>query len=154
MVYSKIRYGICEYGFTKAENMNKVQVLQNKLLKILTKNEMMYSTNRLHNDLHALKVSDIFFQEIASFVCSYLNNKLPVIFEGYFRRFNEVHQYETRGCRNSLILPKYKSDIGRKTVKHRGCTAWNEISNELKNIANPKSFRKAIKEDILPYTTS
>ena len=99
MVYSKIRYGICEYGFTKAENMNKVQVLQNKLLKILTKNEMMYSTNRLHNDLHALKVSDIFFQEIASFVCSYLNNKLPVIFEGYFRRFNEVHQYETRGCK-------------------------------------------------------
>ena len=25
LVYSKIRYGICEYGFTKAENMNKIK---------------------------------------------------------------------------------------------------------------------------------
>ena len=154
LVYSKIRYGICEYGFTKAENMNKIQVLQNKLLKTLTKKEMTYSTSKLHNDLHALQVNDIFLQEITSFVCSYLNNKLPVVFEGYYRRFSEVHQYETRGCRNSLIIPKCKSDIGKKTVKIKGCTAWNDVSNELKNIANPKSFRKAIKEDILPYSTS
>ena len=154
MVYSKIRYGICVYGFAKNQNMNKIQVLQNKLLKVLTGKEMRYSTNVLHNDLHVLQVKDVFSQEIASFVNKYLNNKLPGIFEGYFRRFNEIHQYFTRGSTNSLIIPKYKTDIGKKTVKINGCTTWNDLSNEIKSIANQKSFRKAIKEDILPYSTS
>ena len=37
MVYSRIKYGICAYGFAKKENMDKVQILQNKLLKVLLK---------------------------------------------------------------------------------------------------------------------
>jgi len=53
-----------------------------------------------------------------------------------------------------LIIPKYKTELGKKTVKIYGCTAWNELSNEVKSIENQKSFRKAIKEDILPYVTS
>ena len=153
MVYSKIRYGLCVYGFTKDENLNKVQVLQNKLLKVLTANEMRYSTNKLHNDLHILKVKDIHHQEITSFVQRYLNDELPDIFEGYFRKFSEVHQYNTRGREKSLMLPPYKSDVGKNTVKYRGSSAWNEISSEMKSIMIPKSFRRAIKEDILPYPT-
>ena len=35
MIYSRIKYGICAYGFAKKENMDKVQILQNKLLKVL-----------------------------------------------------------------------------------------------------------------------
>ena len=154
MIYSKIRYGICVYGFTKNANMNKLQVLQNKLLKVITGKEMRYSTNMLHNDLHVLQVRDVLTQEITSFVNKYLNKKLPAIFEGYYKKFNEIHDYNTRGSTNTLIIPKYKTELDKKTVKIYGCTAWNELSNEVKSIENQKSFRKAIKEDILPYSTS
>ena len=154
MVYSKIRYGICVYGFAKNESTNKLQVLQNKLLKVLTGKEMRYSTSMLHNDLHILQVKDILAQEIASFVNKYLNNKLPTIFAGYYTKFCDIHHYNTRGSTNTLSIPKYKSEIGKKTVKVNGCTTWNELSNEIKSIENQKSFKKAIKEDILPYSTS
>ena len=33
-IYSRIKYGIELYGISSASNMNKVQVIQNKLLKI------------------------------------------------------------------------------------------------------------------------
>ena len=154
MVYSKIKYGICVYGFTKNENMKKIQVLQNKLLKVLTAKEMRYSTNKLHNDLYVLQVRDIFLQEITSFVCRYINNKLPDVFEGYFRTFSEVHQYNTRGRENSLLVPQYKSDTGKDTVKVGGTIAWNKLDCDLKNIKIPKSFRKEIKKNILPYSTT
>ena len=62
--------------------MSKLQVLQNKLIKVLTGKEMRYPTNVLHNDLHVLQVKDILTQEITSFVSKYLNNKLPPIFGG------------------------------------------------------------------------
>ena len=154
MVYSKIRYGISVYGFTKNENMNKLQVLQNKLLKVLTGKEMRYPTSILHNELHVLQVKDVLKQEITSFVNKYLNNQLPTIFEGYYKKFSEIHDHNTRGSTNTLKIPKHKTELGRKTVKIYGCTAWNELSNETKSIVNQKSFRKAIKEDILPYPTS
>ena len=154
MVYSKIKYGICVYGFSKNANMNKIQVLQNKLLKVLTGKEMRYSTNMLHNDLHILQIKDLLTQEITSFVNKYLNNKLPSIFEGYYKKFCEIHGHNTRGSTKTLIKPKHKTELGKKTVKIHGCTAWNELGNETKNIVNQKSFRKAIKEDILPYSTS
>ena len=114
MVYSKIKYGICVYGFTKTVNMSKLQVLQNKLIKVLTGKELRYPTNVLHNDLHVLQVKDILTQEITSFVSKYLNNKLPPIFEGYYKRFCEIHGHNTRGSTNTLIIPKHKTELGKK----------------------------------------
>ena len=134
--------------------MNKLQILQNKLFKILTGKEMRYPTSMLHNELHVLQVKDVLNKEITSFVNKYLNNQLPTIFEGYYKKFSEIHDHNTRGSTNTLKIPPFKTELGKKTVKIHGCTAWNELSNETKSIVNPRSFRKAIKEDILPYSTS
>ena len=68
MIYSKIKYAIPVYGLTSLENINKIQVLQNKLLKVLTRKNYRYSTNQLHNDLDNLKVNGISKQEILTFV--------------------------------------------------------------------------------------
>ena len=71
MIYSRIKYGICAYGFAKKENMDKVQILQNKLLKVLLEKKWRTPTNELHNKLDILLVNDIFLQEISSFVHNY-----------------------------------------------------------------------------------
>ena len=76
-MYSKIKYAIPIYGVTKQDNISKIQVLQNKLLKILTFKNYRYSTNQLHNEFGILKVNDIINQEILTFVHEYINNKLP-----------------------------------------------------------------------------
>ena len=67
LVYSKIKYALAIYGLTTKENLLKIQTLQNKLLKVLTKNHYMYPTNKLHNDLKILKVEDLADQEILTF---------------------------------------------------------------------------------------
>ena len=36
MIYSKIKYGILTYGLTTVTNLNKFQIIQNKLLKVIT----------------------------------------------------------------------------------------------------------------------
>ena len=62
-----------------------------------------------------------------------------------YKKFSEIHDHNTRGSTNTLKIPKHKTELGRKTVKIDGGTAWNELSNETKSIVNQKSFRKAIK---------
>ena len=105
MIYSKIKYGISVYGLAATKNVNKVQVIQNKLLKVLLNKNYRYSTNKLHNEMGILKVEDIFEQELCYFVHNYLNNNLPEAFSGYFRPFSEIHSICTRGS-NNLNLPK------------------------------------------------
>ena len=84
MVYSRIKYGICAYGFAKKENMDKVQILQNKLLKVLLEMKWRTPTNELHNKLDILLVNDLFFQEISTFVYNYLHGNLPDVFVDYY----------------------------------------------------------------------
>ena len=60
MVYSRIKYGIEVWGMTSGTNMGQVQILQNRLLKVLLRKPYRYSTDKLHNELNILKVNDIF----------------------------------------------------------------------------------------------
>ena len=147
MIYPRIKYGICAYGFTNKANMDKVQVLQNKLLKVILEKTRRHPTAKLHTEVNVLKVKDIFYQEISSFVNKYLRRALPLVFTDYFQFVN--HSYGTRGNLSSLKSPLCRTEIGKKTVRFKGCEVWNNLSHEQKNIRNPKMFRKGIKETII-----
>ena len=147
MIYSRIKYGICAYGFTNKDKLDKVQVLQNKLLKVILEKSWRHPTDELHTEVNVLKVRDIFYLEISSFVNKYLRGALPEVFTDYFQFFS--HTYGTRGNRSSLIYPLNRTELGKKTVRYKGCEVWNNLSHEQKNIKNPKAFRKGIKDSII-----
>ena len=151
MIYSRIKYGICAYGFAKKENMDKVQILQNKLLKVLLEMEWRTPTNELHNKMDILQVKDLFCQEISTFVCNYFQGNLPDGFAGYYQTHN--HKQGTRGNLKQLVIPLCRTELGKKTVKVLGSKIWNDLGQDIKNISNPKAFRKAIKNGILKYPT-
>ena len=154
MIYSRIKYGICVYGLTKNENIHKIQVMQNKLLKVLTEKKHRYPTSRLHNDLDILKVEDLVKQDITALICKYLNNNLPAIFHKYFKTFKDIHNYNTRYCTNRLQIPIHYTIIGSMTVKIRGPIIWNSLNHRMRSIKNPKTFKIEYKRSILPYESN
>ena len=129
--------------------LDKVQILQNKLLKVILEKDRRTPTNELHNTLDILQVKDIFLQEISTFVCNYFQGNLPEGFSEYFSIMN--HPHDTRGNLNSLVIPLCSTNLGQKTVKFLGSMTWNDLSPELKGISNPKAFRKAFKNKKLKY---
>ena len=66
-IHSRVKYGIETYGSASEYKMAKLQILQNKLLKLLTKKDRRYSTNKLHIDLNILKVKHIYEMSVLSF---------------------------------------------------------------------------------------
>ena len=84
MIYSRINYGSIITGQTTNENINKIQTLQNRLLKVLLYKSYYYSTNKLHNELSILKFTDLVNLETLSFVFKYLHGKLPGVFDNCF----------------------------------------------------------------------
>ena len=50
LVYSRIKYGLSVYGQAGKTKLHKIQVLQNKLMKVLSSKKFRYSTDMLHNE--------------------------------------------------------------------------------------------------------
>ena len=151
MIYSRINYGSIITGQTTNENINKIQTLQNRLLKVLLYKNYYYSTNKLHNELSILKFTDLINQETLSFVFKYLHGKLPGVFNNYFSHRHElkeiIEEYRTR----RFIYPMYKTDIGKSTIKYVGSKLFNEKAPILKLNITIKTFRKHVKNMYMTY---
>ena len=154
MIYSKIKYGLSVYGLTSEANVSKVQILQNKLLKVLLNKTRRFSTNKLHNEIEILKVKDLIKLEISTFVYNYFKGNLPSPFNGYFCTFNEVHSINTRENTTRTITPNHHIEIGANTVKVQGSKIWNRLNSKHKSIKTQKTFRKTIKKSLTPYEST
>ena len=113
----------------------------------------MYSTNQLHNDFEILKVTDIVEQELLSFVHNFRFKKLPDVFKDYFTVRIDMKTIQTRNIRNKLVVPFYKSNFGKGTVKVNGASLWNSLSISLQENSNLKSFRNIWKKSVISFYT-
>ena len=138
---------------TSQENILRIQVIQSKLLKVLTNKRIRHSTNKLHNELSILKVEDIIKQEILTFVHNYRNNKLPDVFNNYFLLKKDIQTIQTRNIENQFVIPYCRTNIGEGSLKVKGPKSWNMQSNLLKKNSHLKSFRNTWKKTIFPYPT-
>ena len=151
MIYSRIKYGSIITGLTTNENINKIQTLQNKLLKVLYYKNYLYSTNRLHHELSILKVSDLINQEILSFVYQYIHGKLPNVFKDYFSHRHELSEMIEEHRMRRFILPLPKSDVGKGTIKFVGSKLFNEKASVLKLNVSIKTFRRHVNKMYMVY---
>ena len=67
-VQSKIRYGVEIYGSAAKAQIQKLQILTNKLAKILYKMDRLTATNHLHCMLNILKIPDLYNSLLLQFV--------------------------------------------------------------------------------------
>ena len=141
-IHSRIKYGIPLYGTADKNVIEPLQILQNKLLRVLTKKDHMYSTNKLHNELELLKINDIYESEVLTFVYNCVNRNVPDVMGNYFTKMGDTHNINTRNKNHILRDPCYKSKIGRLSVKQRGVQLWNRTDKSLKLSQDSKTFRK------------
>ena len=153
MIYSRIKYGCIITGQTTNENLNKIQTLQNKLLKVLYYKSYRYSTNNLHNELSILKYNDLINQETLSFVYKYVHSELPSVFSGYFSHRHELVEMIEEQRKRRFILPRYKTDMGKSTIQYVGSKIFNEKAPLLKLNISINTFRKHINKMYMTYPT-
>ena len=148
MVYSRIIYGIVIYGACRSSLLNKVQVLQNKLLKVLYKLPYRTDTNVMHLDLDILKVHDIYKYQIQKFVYESLNKTCIVQFHNYYRYNNDIHHLNTRQ-QNELYRPRIRTKFGECSLKYHGAVLWNSVNTNIQRSKSADSFKRALRQSII-----
>ena len=143
-IHSKIKYGIEVYGSANETSLNKLQVIQNKLMKLLTKKERQYSTNLLHRNIDILKVHDIHRQSVLQFVHKCKTNKIISNFHNYFTTRGEHHNLHLRN-NEDLDQTLYTREHGRTTVQRTGSVYWNQLPDEIKvENKSPTVFKTSV----------
>ena len=139
-IYSRISYGIEIFGNSSTANLSRMQVIQNKLLKLVLEMDRMTPTNSLHVNLHLLKVSDIFKVNTIVFVNNSLLKLCPRNFNDYFTTYMNNYNLRNTGLR----VPYARTVIGSQSVKVQGARLWNDLPDFIKQLRYQKNFKKHI----------
>ena len=158
-------YGCNVWGLTSEKNLNIIEVLQKKCLRILTFSDFNTHTNKLFADLKLLKFRDIIRSQQLKLVYNFKNQDLPDDLSNLFDLVSDKHAHQTRSAvNNSLYIPKIKtSNYGLKSLKYQCPTQWNLLKNKIvidhKNqtcvpineIRNKNHFNETIKQHFIDF---
>ena len=168
LVYSHLIYGIHVWGSACQTELEKIQVLQNKAVRVISKVQhfQIYgeppgplpSADPLFKNLEILKLNDIFKFHIVKFVFQCLNRESPPTFQGWFNVNSEIHQHGTTSSveilrenyfdvgtvTESRILHTRQSNLinyGGKSLQVTGPILWNDLPTEIRNKERLNPFK-------------
>ena len=105
ITYPHLQYGITTWGNAAKKYLSKVQVMQNRLIKFMTKsNYRKTKLSPIYARLSVLQLDKIYQLEIIKFMYKFKINVLPECFTNYYRpaRNSSVYNYSTRSVKNDL----------------------------------------------------
>lgn len=163
---SHLIYGYNVWGLTTEENLNKIEVLQKKCVRIITFAPFNSHTNHLFTNLKLLKVNDIIKFYQLKLVYDFFENHLPSDLMSLFRPSGEVHttNLELNSVRKNLIhIPRINTtSYGNKSIRYHCAKVWNEMFKNgiainldknknvsLSNIKSDHHFKKVLKKHFL-----
>ena len=123
--------------------MAKLQILQNKLLKLLTKKDRRYSTNKLHTDLNILKIKHIYEMSVLTFVHRCVRG-IPIdSFKNYYEFRGDTHNYSLRN-NEDLSSNQVRSNMGANTTHSVGAKLWNNTPKFITDISEQTEFKEEL----------
>ena len=88
----------------------------------------------LYEQLHLLKLNNIYQLEVLKFVCKFKIKALPKSFENYFQLASQVHIYLTRFAANEhWSVPRFKKIYTQRLIKYKGTKSWNVLPTDLRD---------------------
>jgi hypothetical protein len=142
-VHPHILFGLEVYGNASVSSLNKLCILNNKLLRILLNKNRSTPIIEMYEAYRTLPIPKLFELKLLIFVhkCVYHKDVLPVIFQTYYSDNTSIHSHNTR--RNTdLVIFRSRSTFGQKCTKYIGCKLWNSLPPSLKSIESVNVFKQ------------
>ena len=128
--YSHLIFGCNIWGLTSEENLNKIEVLQKKYLRIITFSDFNSHTNPLFMNLKLLKVKDLIKLHQLKLVFEFYEQVIPTDLQNLFTFSRDMHTTNLvlRSARkNFLYIPAIKtSTYGYRSMKFHCAKLWND----------------------------
>ena len=127
--YSHVLYGCSTWSLTSAENVEIVNILQKKCLRIMNFSPFNDHTNELFYRNNILKLNDVINNEKLKIIFDFKNNNLPIDLKILFQYNKNIHNHDTRNAINDgMFIPAANTtSFGIKSLRYICPVLWNEL---------------------------
>ena len=152
-VYSGIAYGIEIYGMAKSSVIKPLQIMQNRILKVLTFKPRLYSINLLHTNLDVLKIPDIYKLCLGTMLFMYTKINYQVYLIIFLTHLHEPCSIRTRT--NAFFrTTKHKNKYGKLQQNNYCCKLWESFPLYVQNCSSVSSFKSHLKSSLSSHYTA
>lgn len=140
-INSKISYCIEIYGTAYKTNLNKILILQKRILRIIHKAPPLTHSAPLFQCSQILNIYKLFsFRTILSAHDAFHSTNITM---------HHQTSYNTRFSHLTLPTPHYLTQAGHRSPKYQIAALWNQLPNALRSIENKIIFRMSLKQHLL-----
>ena len=131
LFHSQLQYSLLNWGRAAKSNLQKLVILQNKILRASLFRPKHHQTTLLYSEFGVLKLENMINMEFAKFMYKFNNKMLPESFNNYFTKLDDVHKYKTRQKhRNEFFQFYIASKTGQKNLRHICINVWKNVPAE------------------------
>ena len=139
-INSKLSYCLEAWGNAPSCYLSKIQVFQNKILRIMNRKAFDTSALPLYNKSKILNIQNLY--------------KFKILIKAHktFYRIKQdiaINHLITRQTFNNLKIPFYKSKAGQRSLNYQESALWNGLPSHLKHIQQTKLFKQDLKRYLL-----
>ena len=124
--YPYITYCNHIWGNASKSYLNRIFILQKKIVRIISHEKRLAPTAQLFDKLGLIKFTDLNKYIVARFMFRWYNNETPSMFHNYFTLNHDVHNYRTRQA-EYLHIPSARTNLGKKSIRFHGAIIWNKL---------------------------
>ena len=125
-VYPYLHYGIIAWGSTTANYLNPLQIIQKRVIRILSSASRIAHTAPLFKKLGLLRIKDIYILNVMLFMFKLKHAMLPVIFNSMFILNKNIHTYFTRQM-GDYHIPAWRLQTRKRSICVQGPLIWNKL---------------------------
>lgn len=149
IVHPHLLYGLIVWGGSFKSYIDKLNILQNKAVKIIAGGRWMEHVTPFYKQLNLLKINELYEHEVAKFMFNFKSNKLPLTFSNYFTKTKTMHNRSTRSSDlDCYFLPRCKTSRLQRSVKFSGVKIWNSLPADIRK-SSFYSFKRRHKKILL-----
>lgn len=148
LILPYLSYCITVWGHTHKTYIDKLHVMQKRIIRVITFSERLAHTKPLYDKLKIMNIDNIYTYFTCMFVYKYYNQKLPNIFHDFFTISSSIHSHNTRNSdnlRSHLCVNK----ITTFHVKHQGPILWNKLPTNIKNTKSIAMFKSYLRKFLI-----
>ena len=137
LIYPHISYSITAWGNINNKEMKRLEILQKRAIRNISKVKYNSHTNKLFKNLNILKLRDMFNISCIKFYLKIKSNLAPPYFQQLLPQNNHLHPYPTRNSQNLHIFNR-STELKHQLVNVKIPLIWNALPFHLKSIPDQK----------------
>ena len=132
------------WGSASNSHLRRLLILQKKAIRICFNMHFRAHTAPLFKSMQLLNILDNVSFNVVLFMHKFVHQRLPKVFNAFFKKHSDVHGLNTRG-KDKFYLPKLNSSFLQRSIKYQGVVEWNKLNSDLQNINNCTIFKRIFK---------